>query len=187
MGLAVSYILVNRRDEAIRILKSLLETHENFEPAYNAWLENAMRMPVIGRAFAHSGRKAAGGESLEPTGWYFEGVGLLREATESGCPHPKAITSLERAAGLNPSSDRIHFMLAKAYEQARQDDVAIRELKETIRLNPQHERAHYVLARLYQKCGKTQLAKQEFALHSKIKQQDRSVQYRSLLITSRNP
>jgi tetratricopeptide (TPR) repeat protein len=186
LGLAVSYILVNRRDEAIRILESLLETHGNFEPAYNALGEcyedagNREDLYVLGQ-------KLQAVNPSNPLGWYFEGVGLLREATESGSPDPKAITSLERAAGLNPSSDRIHFMLAKAYEQARQDDAAIRELKETIRLNPQHERAHYVLARLYQKCGKTQLAKQEFALHSKIKQQDRSVQYRSLLITSRNP
>ena len=129
-------------------------------------------------------------QALNPSnalGWYFDGAGLLRKATESDTAGLDAIAALKRASGLNPSSDRIHFMLAKAYQQAREDDLAIRELKAAIRLNPQHERAHYVLGRLYQKCGQTALAKQELAIHSKIKLQDRTAQYRSLLITSRNP
>jgi Tfp pilus assembly protein PilF len=120
-------------------------------------------------------------------GWYLEGAGRLKNAAEGSAPDREAITVLQHAAGLDPGSSRIHFMLAKAYQQAGHDELAVRELQETVRLEPRHERAHYVLARLYQKQGKRDLARQEMEAHSRIKAADRTAQYRALLITSRNP
>jgi tetratricopeptide (TPR) repeat protein len=186
LGLAVSYILLDRRDEAVAILEPLLASHSDYEPAYRALgecYEDAGNWEYV-RAL---GKKLQVANPSNELGWYFEGAGLLRKAAEADAPDAEAIALLERASDLAPSSDRIHFILAKAYQQAGRDEQAIRQLKTTIRLNPQHERAHYVLARIYQKRGQTELAKQEMALHSKIKVQDRTAQYRSLLITSRNP
>ncbi len=185
-GLAVSDILLGRRDDAIGILEPLLVSHSRYEPIYRALGEcyedtgNWDRLQALGK-------KLQALNGTNPLGWYFEGAALLRRAAETDSPDPHAIAALERASTLDPSSERIHFALGKAYQQAGTDERAIEELKKTIELNPQHEHAHYVLARLYQKHGEMALAKAEMALHSKIKEQDRSAQYRRLLITSRNP
>jgi tetratricopeptide (TPR) repeat protein len=186
LGLAVSYILSDRRDEAIRILEPLLASHNDYEPAYRA-LGECYEDAADSDALSVLGKKLQAVNPSNALGWYFEGAGLLRKATEADAPDADAIAVLERASGLAPSSDRIHFTLAKAYQQAREDELAVRELKATIRLNPHHERAHYILSRLYQKHGQTELARHEMALHSQIKLQDRTAQYRALLITSRNP
>lgn len=185
-GLAVSYILLERRDEAIRILEPLIASHSDYEPAYRALgecYEDAGNWDALERL----GKKLQSVNASNPLGWYFEGAALIRRSAELGAPDSGAVAALERASSLDPSSDRIHFTLARAYQQDGRDERAIAELKTTLELNPQHERAHYVLARLYQKRGESELAKQQMALHSKIKQQDRTAQYRSLLITSRNP
>jgi Tfp pilus assembly protein PilF len=52
-------------------------------------------------------------------------------------------------------------------------------------IDPDHERAHYVLARLYQKKGDTEKARVEFDRHNRIKERDRNMQYRRLLISIR--
>jgi tetratricopeptide (TPR) repeat protein len=185
-GLAVSYILLDRRDEAIRILEPLVASHSDFAPAFRA-LGECYEDAGNWDGLLGLGKKLEGVHPSNPLGWYFEGAALLRRATETDTADPNAVAALERARALDPSSARIHFTLAKAYQQVRQDDRAIDELKTTLKLNPQHEQAHYVLARLYRKRGELQLAKEQMALHSKIKQQDRTAQYRTLLITSRTP
>ena len=48
-GLAVSYILMERRDDATRLLESLLAANSKFEPAYRA-LGECYRMPETGTA-----------------------------------------------------------------------------------------------------------------------------------------
>lgn len=183
-GLAVSYILLDRRDDAIRILEPIVAAHPDYQPAYRA-LGECYEDAGNWDALLSLGRKLEAVNPVNPLGWYFEGAALLRRAAETDTPDPNTVAALERARSLDPSSARIHFTLAKAYQQARQDERAIHELKRTIELDPQHEQAHYVLGRLYQKRGEAALAKEQMALHSKIKQQDRTAQYRTLLITSR--
>jgi tetratricopeptide (TPR) repeat protein len=185
-GLAVSYILVDRRDDAVRILEPLIAAHGDYEPAYRALgecYEDAGNWDALGAL----GKKLQAVNPSNPLGWYFEGAALLRRSGETDAPEAGALAALERASALDPSSDRIHFALAKACQRAGQDERAIHELQTTIRLNPRHEQAHYVMARLYQKRGQPELARHEMALHSTIKQQDRMAQYRSLLITSHTP
>jgi tetratricopeptide (TPR) repeat protein len=185
-GLAVSYILVGRRDDAVKLLESLIASDRNFEPAYRA----------LGECYEDAGNwdgliklgiELQAVNPSNPGGWYLEGAGRLKNAAVDNAPDAQALTTLRRAASLDPASSRIHFTLAKAYQQSDQNEMAIQEFKETLRLDQQHERAHYVLARLYQKLGERELAKKEMEAHSRIKEADRAAQYRALIITSRNP
>ena len=185
-GLAVSYILINRRDEATRLLESLIAADSHFEAAYRA----------LGECYEDAGNWAGMvqlGEKLQALylssalGWYLQGAGRLKLSSQSQISLADSISALKRAEALDPASSRIHFTLAKAYEQNHENELAVQQLKETLRLEPQHERAHYVLGRLYQQMGETELAKRELQIHSRIKAQDRNTQYRALLIASHHP
>jgi tetratricopeptide (TPR) repeat protein len=185
-GLAISYILVGRRDDAAGMLEALIRANPAMEPAYRALgecYEDAGNWDGLIRL----GKQLQAANPSRAEGWYFEGAGRLKNELQDSAPDPEALPILLRAAGLDPESSRIHFALAKAYQQAGRYEPAIKELQETLRLEPQHERAHYVLAQLYQKQGKRDLARQELDAHSRIKATDRAAQYRALLITSRDP
>jgi tetratricopeptide (TPR) repeat protein len=185
-GLAVSYILQNRRDEAIVLLRGLISRDPRFEPPYGALGECYEDAGDAG-ALAGLGRKLQSVNASNPAGWYFEGAGLLRLVAQGEATLGPAVESLKSAVRRAPSSARYHFALAKAYQESGAYQPAIAELKRTLTLDSQHERAHYVLGRLYQRLGKPELAAAELKAHSMIKQQDRAAQYRRLLITSRMP
>jgi len=185
-GLAVSYILLERRDEAVRLLEKLLGSHPDYEPAYRA-LGECYEDAGNWDALVTLGRKLQGLNRSNALGWYLEGVGLLRNASENELPDPGATAALEHAVTLDRASARMHFALARSYQQANENDLAVRELRETLRLDPRHERAHYVLGRLYQKMGEPERARLELVEHTKIKAEDHNAQYRALVITSRNP
>ncbi|MEX2260942.1 MAG: tetratricopeptide repeat protein [Bryobacteraceae bacterium] len=185
-GLAVSYVLQNRRDEAQRLLELLIAAHPRFEAAYKA----------LGECYEDAGNTkgmAALGQALQrinpgnPVGWYLEGAASLHEGRTATAPSlVRAVTVLRRSLALQPSNARTHFVLAKALQEGGAGDEAIAELTETLRIDPDHERAHYVLARLYQKKGETERARLEFEKHRQIKARDRNAQYRRLLISMRD-
>jgi tetratricopeptide (TPR) repeat protein len=182
----VSYILQNRSDEAQKLLEGLISAHPRFEPAYKALGEcyegagNATRMVELGKELQKLNPR-------NPQGWYLEGAGLLQEgrATTSSSLD-EAMAALQKTIALEPSHVRAHFLLARALQEAGDANLAIAELQETLRLDPDHERAHYVLAQLYQKTGDTQRARSEFEKHKQIKERDRNMQYRRLLISIRD-
>ena len=183
-GLGVAYILQNRRDEAQRLLESVIDAHPRFEAAYGALGEcyedagNLKRMVELGKSLQSINPKNA-------LGWYLEGAGLLHEGRIEATSLDGAARSLRTAVRLQPSNARAHFMLARALQESGEDTTAIAGLEQVLRLNPDHERAHYVLARLYQKAGKTDAARREFEKHARIKKSDRNAQYRRLLISIR--
>jgi len=182
LGLAVSYILLNRRDEAQRLLEVLLTAHPRFEAAYKALGEcyedaaNANRMVELGKALQQINPQ-------NPQGWYLEGAGLLQEGRTGRSPVDAAMIALRKTLQLDASNVRARFVLAKVLQEAGADDLAITELKQTLALDPEHERAHYVLARLYQKKGDTERARSEFAKHKTVIERDRNMEYRRLLIS----
>jgi tetratricopeptide (TPR) repeat protein len=185
-GLAVSYILMERRDQAIQLLESLIATNGGFEPAYRA-LGECYEDAGNSSGLIELGNKLQQINPRNPMGWYLFGAGELK-LSGAGPEHlDRAILALQRGITLDPSSSRLHFTLAKAYREKEDDEATVRELKETIRLEPQHERAHYVLGRLYKKLGNSSLAARELELHMKIKAVDRSAQYQALLISSHSP
>lgn len=185
-GLAVSWILLERREEAIRLLETLLREDERFEPAYTA----------LGECYEDAGNQAALvelGTKLQrvnprnPVGWYLAGAGQLQLATQGEREHLEpAVQAFDRGLALAPGWARLHFARAKAWQEQNNPQQALRELQETVRLEPDHERAHYQLARLYQKLGNATLAKQEFAIHSRLKSETRTAQYQRLIIGSRS-
>jgi tetratricopeptide (TPR) repeat protein len=184
-GLAISYILQNRADEAQKLLESLISTHPRFEPAYRALGEcyegagNSARMLELGRTL----------QIVNPSnaqGWYLEAAGLFQEGRTGTPSLDGAIIALQKTIQLERSHTRAHFLLAKAFQEAGNYDRAIDELNQTLRLDPDHERAHYVLAQLYQRAGETQKARLEFEKHKQIKDRDRNIQYRRLLISIRD-
>lgn len=185
-GLAVSYILQNRRDEATALLTGLLDRSPSFEPAYAALGECYEDVGDAG-ALLELGKKLQRVNASNPVGWYLEGAGSLRLAAQGQATLGAAVESLTSAVRLAPSSSRYHFALAKGYQESGAYEPAVAELKRTVALDSQHERAHYVLGRLYQRLGKPDLAAAELKAHSLIKQQDRAARYRRLLITSRTP
>ena len=179
-GLAVSYILENRRREATQILQQLVSQYPKFEPAYHALGEcyedagNATAMIALGKELRVINAR-------NPVAWYMIGAGFFQRGLQNPNLLPKAISALQHAVALDPKSAHTHFTLAKAYQQDGQDSRAVLELKETLRLDPQHERAHYVLAQLYQRMGETQLAKRQFEAHNKIMARNNHNDYRLLL------
>ncbi len=179
-GLAVSYILENRREEATRLLEALIASNPKFEPAYRA-LGECYEDAGRGKAMVELGKRLQAIDSSNPTGWYLVGAGLLNESVQDRYLLTSAIPALERAVALEPRSSRDHFVLGKAYEAEHNDPKAIAELKETIRLDPEHERAHYVLAQIYERMGEKQLAQAQFEAHNRIKKGERNAQYRLLL------
>lgn len=183
-GLAVAYILQNRRDEAQKMLEALIGAHPRFEAAYKALGEcyedagNASRMVELGKSL----------QSINPLnalGWYLEGAGLLRGARIGEASLDASTGALRTAVRLQPSYGRAHFLLARALQEGGAEQDAIAELEQTLRIDPDHERAHYVLARLYQKTGNAEAARREFGKHVQIKKLDTNAQYRRLLISIR--
>jgi tetratricopeptide (TPR) repeat protein len=185
VGLAVSYILQNRRDEAQRLLEALIGGHPRFEPAYKALGEcyedanNAKGLVELGRALQRV-------NSRNPLGWYLEGAGLMQDARADSTSLDGAMTALRTSLRLNSASVRARFLLAKALQDSSADDAAIAELKQVLKLDPDHERGHYLLARLYQKTGQSESARLEFEKHKNIKARDQNAQYRRLLISIRD-
>ncbi len=185
-GLAVSYILTERREEASRLLESLLEVNSRFEPAYRA-LGECYEDAGNWVGLVELGKKLQAVNPKNPVGWYLVGAGELRMPNQDPDYLEKSIQALRQGLALDPESSRLHFTLAKAYQEQGNDRAAVEELKETIQLEPQHERAHYVLGRLYKKLGEPALSAHELELHSRIKAADRTAQYQALLISSRTP
>ena len=72
--------------------------------------------------------------------------GLLAAQEEDGAE--KALPKLKEALASNPQSARIHFRMALAYLQLKDDKGALKELKETLKISPQHERARQLLESL---------------------------------------
>ncbi len=183
-GLAVAYILQNRRDEAQRLLEALIGAEPRFEAAYKALGEcyedagNAGRMVELGKSLQTVNPRNA-------LGWYLEGAGLLQEGRIEATSLAGAMNALRNSLRLQPSNARAHFLLARALQESGADQEAIAELEQTLRIDPDHGRAHFVLARLHQKAGNTEAARIEFDRHSQIKKRDRDAQYRRLLISIR--
>ncbi|HUQ92368.1 MAG TPA: tetratricopeptide repeat protein [Bryobacteraceae bacterium] len=183
-GLAVAYILQNRRDEAQSLLEQLIAAQPRFEVAYKALGEcyedagNFKGMMELGKSL----------QSINPQnalGWYLEGAGLLREGRIESTSLDASIKILRKALRLQPSNTRAHFLLARALQESGANQEAVAELEQTLRMDPDHERAHYVLARLHQKAGNAAAAKREFDRHAQIKKRDSNAQYRRLLISIR--
>jgi anaphase-promoting complex subunit 3 len=177
---------MERREEASRLLESLIAADSRFEPAYRA-LGECYEDAGNWNGLVELGNKLQAINPKNPTGWYLVGAGGLKMAHEGPEHLDASILALQHAIVLEPGSSRLHFTLAKGYQQQENYEAAVRELKETIRLEPKHERAHYVLGRLYKKLGQSALATRELELHSKIKAADRTAQYQALLISSRTP
>jgi tetratricopeptide (TPR) repeat protein len=183
-GLAVSYILQNRRDEAQRLLEGLIAAYPRFEPAYKALGEcyedagDSDRMAGLGRALQ-------GINPRNPLGWYLEGAGLLRDGRTGADSLAASTRTLRTSVRLQPDNPRARFALARALQESGDDAGAVAELGHVLRLDPDHERAHYVLARLHHKAGNAELAKTEFARHAAIKKREANSRYTRLLISIR--
>ena len=184
VGLAVSYILQNRSDEAQRLLEGLVSTHPRFEPAYQALGEcyegtkNVKGLLELGKALRQI-------NSRNPLGPYLEGAGLLLDGRNDSTSLDAAMSALRRSLQLDRSNVRARFLLARALQESGSEDLAIAELRQILAVDPDHERAHYMLARLYQKKGDTERARLEFEKHRTIKVRDQNTQYRRLLISIR--
>lgn len=179
-GLAVSYILEDRRNKATSILQQLIAHDREFEPAYHA-LGECYEDARDSKAMIDLGRRLQLIDRDNPVGWYLIGAGLYQQGLQNPTTLPRAISALQHAVSLNPKSVHSLFTLAQAYEQAGQYSKAIMELKQILQLNPNHGRAHYVLAQIYQRQGKTKLAKLQFEAHSKIAARNTHNDYRMLL------
>jgi tetratricopeptide (TPR) repeat protein len=183
LGLALAHILENGRADAVPILEALLAANPAFEPAY----------PVLGEAYQDLGRHEESlrlGRQLQrlnpanPKGWYIEGSALLELARRGHADMVKAAESLKRALEIDPSFVRPRFLLARALVDQRQYAAAEEHLQTILQLDPQHGQSHYVLGQLYQKTGRLERARVHLDKHRNMKEEERSGDYRRLLIES---
>jgi tetratricopeptide (TPR) repeat protein len=179
-GLAICYILEDRRIQAAQLLQQLIASDPTFEPAYRA-LGECYEDAGDGKAMVALGKRLQSVDASNPVAWYLLGAGSLKESAQDQALLASAIAYLQHAVNLDPASARYHFMLGKAFEEEHSDSKEIEELREAVRLDPDHPRAHYVLAQLYQRLGERQLAQAQFAAHDRIKGKERGSQYRLLL------
>lgn len=179
--LAVTYILSDRRSEAVTLLHHLIHLHPDYEPAYSA-LGECREKAKDWEALTSLGEKLQAEQANSATGWYLQGIGLLNIGIENQSSVAPAVPVLKHALLLDPTSSRAHFALAKAYLLDKKHDFAIAELEETVRLDPMHETAHYHLGLSYQRAGKKHLASSEFQIHKNIKERDRTIK---LLVQAR--
>lgn len=185
VGLAVAYLLQNRREEAQHLLEALRVANPRFEPTYKA-LGECYEDSKNADGLLNLGRTLQTVNSKNPLGWYLEGAGFLQEGRIQSSSLDEAEAALRKSLQLDPSNVRAHFLLARALQESGAQDAAIAELKQVVRMDPDHERAHYLLARSYQKTGDTESAKVEFEKHKNIKARDQNAQYRRLLISIRD-
>ncbi len=185
-GLAISYMLQNRTNEAIGILEQLHTGYPNWDPVDRA----------LGECYEATGHWSSMiqlGQSLqlrEPGnafGWYLEGAARGEIAYKDGTRLTEAINALERAVALDPAASRYHFQLGKAFEEDKEFENAVRELKETIRLDPDNSSAHYVLAMAYKELGETKSATREFQIVRGMKTKSMQETYIAMLaVTQRS-
>lgn len=185
-GLAVSYILENRRQQATHLLENLIASHPDFEPGYHA-LGQCYEDAGNGKGMVGLGKRLRMINKSNPTAWYLIGAGLLQESVRNRSLLKATIPALQHAVALDPDASRDHFVLGKAYVEERDYPRAAVELKETLRLDPEHNRAHYVLARVYQQLGEKKLAKAEFAAHNKIIKHESNADYRLFFTLAKRP
>lgn len=179
-GLAISYMLQGRTNQAIASLEQLHTEYPNWGPVNIALGE-------CYEAGAHWAEMIKLGTSLQSTetnnalGWYLEGAGRERLDIRDGVELTGAIGSLQRAVKLDPASSRYLLRLGKTLQEDKQFQNAIYELKEAIRVDPGNVDAHYSLARTYKQVGETKLAAQEFQVVSGMKAKSAHDVYVALL------
>lgn len=184
-GVAITELLLDRRQEATELLERLRSEYPGWEPVYRA-LGECYEDTDNWSALIQLGRVMQTQNPANPLGWYFEGEGQERLSGQNGSQVAAAIDLLRRAVALDRSSSRYHFELGKAYAENKDPEGAVRELKDAIRIDPDHQRAHYVLARVYQQLGERKLAQLEFRAHSRIKAQGEKDAYVAILTTTQH-
>jgi Flp pilus assembly protein TadD len=183
LGLALAHILENGREDAVPILETIISKNPAYEPAY----------PVLGEAYQDLGRYEDSlrlGRILQrlnpanPKGWYIEGSALLELARRGNAGIEKAAESLKRSLEIDPAFVRPRFLLARALLDQNQYGEAEDHLKILLQYDPEHGQAHYVLGQLYKKTGRLEEARVHIDKHRKMKEEERSGDYRRLLIES---
>jgi|ERR1017187_581202 Tfp pilus assembly protein PilF len=182
-GLAISYMLQDRTSQAITLLEQLHVEFPAWEPVIRA-LGECYEAGTDWPAMIKLGTALESGEPENAVGWYLEGAGRERIASQGDAPLAVAIGALRRAVMLDPSSSRYRYQLGKALAEDKQFQSAILELKEVIRLEPDHPGAHYALARAYKQVGEAKLAAQEFQIVSGIKAKSAHDVYLAMLAST---
>jgi predicted Zn-dependent protease len=179
-GLAISYMLQNRTDQAIALLEQLHAQYPGWAPV-NIALAEGYEAGSHWAAMVKLGTALQVAQPQNPLGWYLYGAGKERLDITEGAQLTSAIEALQQAVKLNPSSGRYRLKLGKALGEDKQFQSAIAELKEAIRLDPGNSEAHYSLARDYRQVGEAKLASEEFKVVSGIKARSAKDVYVALL------
>lgn len=184
-GLAISYMLEDRRPEATELLEQLRSKYPDWRPVDHALgecYEDAGNWSDLARL----GEAVRAKRPASAAGWYFEGEARERLASQSGASMTGAIDLLRQAVALDGLSSRYRFELGKAYAESNHREEAVAQLRAAIRIEPNNKRAHYVLARVYQQLGKKTLAENEFAVYSRIRARGEKDAYVAMLAGNRH-
>jgi tetratricopeptide (TPR) repeat protein len=179
-GLAISYMLQNRTDQAIALLEQLHAQYPGWGPV-NTALGEGYEAGAHWAAMVQLGTGLRSAQPQNPLGWYLYGAGRERLDITAGVQLNSAIEALQQAVRLDPSSSRYRLKLGKTLGEGKQYQNAIAELKEAIRLDPGNSEAHYSLARAYKQVGEAKLASEEFKVVSGIKAKSARDVYVALL------
>ena len=152
----------NRFDEAIAAFEEVLKREAGNEKAQdNLGLslegKNDVDAAIAAYQKAITLDRAASLHSEQP---YLDlGIVLAKSNKPS-----EAISPLQSAKEINPTSAKVRYELGKTYFTLGQFESARGEAEEAARLNPQDAPCHYLLGRIYHRLGKQDLESREFGL-----------------------
>ncbi len=168
--LGVAYYATQQYPQAMDAFLRTIRLDPSVEQPY-AFIARTMdhapsRLPEILNAFKALAKKAP--ENYLSN--YLYGKALLM----SGDDDDKAEMLLRKSVTLNGGYSESRLELGKALEQRGDLEAAARELRKSIELNPKSSAAHFRLGRIYERMGKPAEAKAEFAIQTRLIDEEES-------------
>jgi tetratricopeptide (TPR) repeat protein len=131
-----------------------LQALNRIEEAKRAFLDTIQKLEARGQRYS----------------WPYQRLAeLLLTENENELSIDDALKHAMRAVEIDGENDLNHATLAKALEKRNDLTGALRHRQQAASLNPTEPSTHYLLARLYQRLGNTAKAKEELAVHSRLR------------------
>ena len=180
-SLALSLDMQHRRNEAIDLLKALLEKNPSLSEAVHL-LGSAMDATLDFDGMLHFMQYIRQRVPSSSWAWHYEAWARFELYRQSGYHKPALEKALSAALRLNPSAAESHFLLGKwRAEQGHLRD-AISALRKSAELDPTNPTVRYQLGQVYRRIGEYALSDKEFAIRRKLLKEQRETERKTLMI-----
>ncbi|MCU1269971.1 MAG: hypothetical protein JWN74_1265 [Acidobacteriaceae bacterium] len=152
LRLGAAYLATDRYSEAEAVFRQLANAGDPLPTSYVGLAQVLLR---TGRAEEAASELAAANEKIGPNFLisYFQGLALDRAARPA-----EAVSALQDAIRLNPSSSEAHLALGKTELAIGRVSDATAQLQESLRLSPGNVQAERLLSQAYRRAGDVQTA-----------------------------